>query len=117
LRVRRDDHEASLDFRIGEAAENFYQIAENSHAEARAKRIREGILRGTNAARHGVGFKALRASALDARHRIRESSAQPCFAPSSSAHFCRSTRYWLDRPLLLYTMIFRNPNSALLGRR
>ncbi len=47
LRVRRDDHEASLDFRIGEAAETFYQVAENSRAEARAKRIREGILRGT----------------------------------------------------------------------
>jgi predicted metalloprotease with PDZ domain len=47
LRVRRDDHEVSLDFRIGEATETIYQVAENSHAEAKAKRIREGILRGT----------------------------------------------------------------------
>ncbi len=47
LRVRRDDHEMSVDVRIGEATETFYQVAENSHAEARAKRIREGILRGT----------------------------------------------------------------------
>ena len=47
LRVRRDDHEASVDFRIDEATETFYQAAENSHAEAKAKRIREGILHGT----------------------------------------------------------------------
>ena len=47
LRVRRDDHEASVDFRIDEATETFYQVAENSHTDARAKRIREGILRGT----------------------------------------------------------------------
>jgi len=47
LRVRRDDREMSIDFRIDEAIETFYQVAENSHAEAKAKRIREGILRGT----------------------------------------------------------------------
>jgi predicted metalloprotease with PDZ domain len=47
LRVRRDDRELSIDFRIDEAMETFYQIAENSHAEAKAKRIREGILHGT----------------------------------------------------------------------
>jgi predicted metalloprotease with PDZ domain len=47
LRVRRDDHEMSVDFRIDEATETFYQVAENSHAEAKAKRIREGILHGT----------------------------------------------------------------------
>jgi predicted metalloprotease with PDZ domain len=47
LRVRRDDREISIDFRIGEATETFYQVVEDSHAGAKAKRIREGILRGT----------------------------------------------------------------------
>ena len=47
LRVRRDDHDASIDFHIDEATETFYQVAENSRAEAKAKRIREGILHGT----------------------------------------------------------------------
>jgi predicted metalloprotease with PDZ domain len=47
LRVRRDDREISIDFRIGEATETFYQVVEDSHAGTRAKRIREGILRGT----------------------------------------------------------------------
>lgn len=47
VRVRRDDREVSLDFRIDEATETFYQVVEDSHASAKAKRIREGILRGT----------------------------------------------------------------------
>ncbi len=47
LRMRREDREISLDFRIGEATETFYQVVEDSHASAKAKRIREGILRGT----------------------------------------------------------------------
>jgi predicted metalloprotease with PDZ domain len=47
LRVRRDDREISVDFRIGEAIETFYQVVEDAHASAKAKRIREGILRGT----------------------------------------------------------------------
>jgi S1-C subfamily serine protease len=47
LRVRRDDREISIDFRIGEATETFYQVVEDSHAGAKAKRLREGILRGT----------------------------------------------------------------------
>ncbi len=47
VRVRRDDHEFSIDFRIEEATETFYQVVEDSHAGAKAKRIREGILRGT----------------------------------------------------------------------
>jgi predicted metalloprotease with PDZ domain len=47
LRVRRDDHELSIDFRIDAATETFYQIVENPRAEAKARRIREGILRGT----------------------------------------------------------------------
>jgi len=47
LRVRRDDREMSIDFRIGEATETFFQVVEDSHGGAKAKRIREGILRGT----------------------------------------------------------------------
>jgi predicted metalloprotease with PDZ domain len=47
VRVRRDDREVSIDFRIDEATETFYQVVEDSHAGAKAKRIREGILRGT----------------------------------------------------------------------
>jgi predicted metalloprotease with PDZ domain len=47
LRVRRDDREMSIDFRIDEATETFYQVVEDPHANAKAKRIREGILRGT----------------------------------------------------------------------
>jgi predicted metalloprotease with PDZ domain len=46
LRIRRDDHEMSIDFRIGEVTETFYQVTDNPRADARAKRIREGILRG-----------------------------------------------------------------------
>ena len=47
VRIRRDDREISIDFRIDEATETFYQVVEDSHASAKAKRIREGILRGT----------------------------------------------------------------------
>jgi predicted metalloprotease with PDZ domain len=47
VRVRRDDREISIDFRIDETTETFYQVVEDSHAGAKARRIREGILRGT----------------------------------------------------------------------
>ena len=47
VRVRRDDREMSIDFRVDEATETFYQVVEDSHAGAKARRIREGILRGT----------------------------------------------------------------------
>jgi predicted metalloprotease with PDZ domain len=47
LRVRRQEREISLDFRIGEASETFYQVVEDGHADPKAKRIREGILHGT----------------------------------------------------------------------
>jgi predicted metalloprotease with PDZ domain len=46
LRVRRDDHEMSVEFRIGEITEIFYQVIEDPRADARARRLREGILRG-----------------------------------------------------------------------
>src|SRR5258706_1328073 len=47
LRVRREEREIAVDFRIGEATETFYQVVEDSQASAKAKRIREGILHGT----------------------------------------------------------------------
>jgi len=47
LRVRREEREIAIGFRIGEATETFYQVVEDSHANAKAKRIREGILHGT----------------------------------------------------------------------
>ena len=47
LKVRRDEHEMSIDFRIDEVTETSYQVVEDSHGNAKAKRIREGILRGT----------------------------------------------------------------------
>jgi predicted metalloprotease with PDZ domain len=47
LRVRRDDREIAVDFHVGDATETFYQVVEDPHASAKAKRIREGILRGT----------------------------------------------------------------------
>jgi predicted metalloprotease with PDZ domain len=47
VRIRRDNREMSIEFRIDEATEIFYQVVEDSRAGAKAKRIREGILRGT----------------------------------------------------------------------
>jgi predicted metalloprotease with PDZ domain len=47
LWVQRDGREMSIDFRIDEATDTFYQVGEDSHADAKAKRIREGLLHGT----------------------------------------------------------------------
>jgi len=50
LRVRREDKEIALEFRLGEIKETLYQVVEDSHANEKARRIREGLLRGeTNA--------------------------------------------------------------------
>jgi predicted metalloprotease with PDZ domain len=46
LHVKRDDKEVDVALHIGEVREKVYQVAESSHANERAKRIREGILRG-----------------------------------------------------------------------
>jgi len=46
LTVRREEQDVSVEFRLGEATETFYRIAEDSHASEKAKRIREGILHG-----------------------------------------------------------------------
>ncbi len=50
LRVRREDKEISLEFRLGEIKEIFYEVSENSHAGERARHIREGMLRGVTGA-------------------------------------------------------------------
>jgi predicted metalloprotease with PDZ domain len=47
LTVRRDEQEVNMEFRLGEISEDFYRITEDSHASEKAKRIRDGILRGT----------------------------------------------------------------------
>lgn len=47
LRVKREEKELSLDVTLGEAREKFYQVTEMANANARAKRLREGLLKGT----------------------------------------------------------------------
>jgi predicted metalloprotease with PDZ domain len=46
LRIRREDKEITLEFRLGEIKETLYQVTEDSHADEKARHIREGILRG-----------------------------------------------------------------------
>jgi predicted metalloprotease with PDZ domain len=54
LTVRRDEKEVTLEFRLGETTETYFQVEENSHASERARRIRDGLLRGeTQAAGSG----------------------------------------------------------------
>jgi len=46
LRIRRDEKESALEFRLGEVKETFYQVAESPQASEKARLIREGLLRG-----------------------------------------------------------------------
>ena len=46
LRIRRDGAETDLDIHLGEVRETFYDLAEDSHADEKARRIREGLLHG-----------------------------------------------------------------------
>jgi predicted metalloprotease with PDZ domain len=46
LRVRREDKEVSIEFRLGEVKETIYEVAEDAHASEKARGIREGLLRG-----------------------------------------------------------------------
>lgn len=46
VRIRRDEKEQTLQFRLGEEKEVLYQVSEDSHAGEKAKRIREGLLHG-----------------------------------------------------------------------
>lgn len=50
LRVRRDDKEQALEFKLGESNETFFQVDEDASAGEKAKRIREGWLHGTTGA-------------------------------------------------------------------
>ena len=47
LIVQREDKQLTLEFPIGEASEVFYLVAEDSHVSQKARRIRDGVLRGT----------------------------------------------------------------------
>jgi predicted metalloprotease with PDZ domain len=47
LRVKRGEKEESVDVRLGELREKFYQVAELPGADERARRMREGLLKGT----------------------------------------------------------------------
>ena len=44
--VRREDGPATVEFVLGEVSETFYRTVEDEHAGEKARRIREGILRG-----------------------------------------------------------------------
>ncbi len=46
LRVRREDKELSVEFRLGEIKEIRYQVFEDGHASEKARHVREGVLRG-----------------------------------------------------------------------
>jgi hypothetical protein len=53
LRIRREDKELSVELRLGEIKETAYEVSEDSNASEKARRIREGWLRGeTSAAAH-----------------------------------------------------------------
>src|SRR5262249_30004621 len=47
LRVRRNGKEETLDVRLGEVRQRFWQVTEVASADDRARRLREGLLRGT----------------------------------------------------------------------
>lgn len=46
VRIRRDEKERALEFRLGEEKELLFQIAEDPHASEKARHIREGLLHG-----------------------------------------------------------------------
>ena len=53
LRIRRDDKEMPVEFHLGETKETAYEVLEDSLVPEKARRIREGLLRGeTSAAAH-----------------------------------------------------------------
>jgi predicted metalloprotease with PDZ domain len=47
LRVRRGEKEESVEIHLGELRERFFQVAEMSNADERARRLRDGLLHGT----------------------------------------------------------------------
>jgi len=46
LRIKREEQELALEFRIGETKETAYEVAEDPQANEKALNIREGLLRG-----------------------------------------------------------------------
>jgi predicted metalloprotease with PDZ domain len=46
LRVRREDKEMTIEFRLSEIKETVYLVGEDAHASEKARHIREGMLRG-----------------------------------------------------------------------
>ena len=46
LRIRREDKELTVEFPLGEIKETAYEVMEDPHAAEKARRIREGLLRG-----------------------------------------------------------------------
>jgi predicted metalloprotease with PDZ domain len=50
LVVRRDDKEITLEFRIGESKETFYEVVELPHSSEKGRHIRDGILHGVTSA-------------------------------------------------------------------
>jgi predicted metalloprotease with PDZ domain len=46
LRVRREEKELALEFRLGEMKEIFYAVTEDPHASEKAREIRDGLLHG-----------------------------------------------------------------------
>jgi hypothetical protein len=50
LRVRREDKEIAIEFRLGEIKAILYQVVEDAHAGEKARHIREGMLRGETSA-------------------------------------------------------------------
>ena len=51
VRIRREERERTLEFRLGEEKELLYQVAEDFRAGEKARRIREGLLHGVTRAR------------------------------------------------------------------
>jgi predicted metalloprotease with PDZ domain len=50
LRVRREEKEVTLEFRLGEIKETFYAVAEDPRASEKARHIRDGVLHGVTSA-------------------------------------------------------------------
>ncbi len=50
LRIRREDKEMAVEFRLGETKETLYQVIEDSGVGEKARHIREGMLRGETSA-------------------------------------------------------------------
>ena len=45
--MRREEGTATVEFALGEVSQTFYRTVEDEHAGEKARRIRDGILRGT----------------------------------------------------------------------